>query len=320
MPGRRALAGLDATISRRAALALACGSAASIVTGASHSVRAQAVPHKFKLGTAEITIISDGSMSLPLSFVLPKSEPALVAQLLANRAQVPDAYAAQLNVTLIRTANALIAVDCGGGKDFMPTMGKSTDGLEQAGFRPADVTHVIFTHAHPDHFWGLIDPLDDDSRFPNARHIMTVVERDHWLKPGIEDTVPEAMRGITLGTSRRMKAIAKRIDAAKARAEIIPGVTLLDTAGHTPGHTSVLLNFDGQSLLIGGDALSHSVVSFERPNWVWGADLDPQAAIATRRRLLDQLATDRIPLLGYHLPWPGLGRVERKDGGYLFSA
>ena len=80
----------------------------------------------------------------------------------------------------------------------------------------------------------------------------------------------------------------------------------------------MLVSSNGQSLLVGGDALPHSIVSFERPDWPWGADLDPDKGIATRKSLLDRLAGDRTPLLGYHLPWPGLGRVERKDNAYRF--
>jgi glyoxylase-like metal-dependent hydrolase (beta-lactamase superfamily II) len=304
---------------RREVLALGLGLAGGVAAGGLPRARAQAVPHTFKLGSADITVISDGGMSLPLSYVLPKAEPKAVSALLDPRGLGGDAYAAQVNITVVRTGNALIVIDSGGGTDFVPTVGQFAERLEQAGIRAAEVTHVLFTHAHPDHFWGSIDALDDDSRFTNARHIMTAAERDHWLTPGIADRMPEALQGLTLGTARRIKAIAKRLDVAKPGAEVLAGVTLVDTAGHTPGHASVMLSFDGQSLLVGGDALSHPAVSFERPDWVWGPDLDPQQAIATRNRLLDQLATDRIPLLGYHLPWPGVGRVERKDSAYRFS-
>lgn len=305
-------------VSRRDLLAGGVAVAGGTLIGSPTPARAQATPHVFQLGTAEFTVVSDGKMSVPLSFVLPQADPQAVATLLASRGQSGSAYAAQINITIVKVAGAVIVIDSGGSTDFMPDMGRFADQLNLAGVKAADVTHMILTHAHPDHLWGLIDPLDDDSRFPDARHVMTIAERDHWLQPGIEDKAPDAMKGITLGIVRRLKSVAKRIDAVKSGAEILPGVTLVDTPGHTPGHTSVLFSFGGQSLLVGGDALSHPVVSFERPDWVWGADVDPQRAVATRKRLLDQLATDRVGLIGYHLPWPGLGRVERKDAGYRF--
>jgi len=301
---------------------LALGAAAGAAISAPYPfvvpARAQSSPQSFRIGDAEITVVSDGAMSLPLAYVLPAEAPETVAKLLTPRGLGGDAYAAQVNITVIWLGSAVIVVDCGGGVDFVPTLGRFADRLELAGVKPDAVTHVIFTHAHPDHFWGLFDPLDDDTRFSKARHIMSSAERDHWLKPGVENTMPEAMKGITLGTARRLRSIAARVETVNAGTEVLPGITLVDTAGHTPGHVSVRLQSAGQSLLIGGDALSHPVVSFEKPEWVWGPDLEPQKAIATRRRLLDQLATDRTPLLGYHLPWPGLGRVERKDNAYRF--
>ncbi len=308
-------------MTRRGAIALA-GSAALGATfdGRARPAAAQSSPHTFKLGAAEVTVISDGSMSLPLSYVLPKTDPRVVVPLLAGRVAAGDVYFAQVNITLVKIGAAVIVVDCGGGTDFVPTTGKFPDRLEQAGFKLSDVTHVVLTHAHPDHFWGLFDPLDDASRFPDARHVMTAAERDFWLMPSVEASVPEGQQGMTLGIARRMRSLAPRIDVIKPGIAIVPGVTLLDTGGHTPGHASVLLSSDGQQLLIGGDALSHPVVSFERPDWPWGPDLDQDMAVVTRTRLLDRLATDRVGLVGYHLPWPGVGRVERKDGGYRFVA
>lgn len=125
-------------------------------------------------------------------------------------------------------------------------------------------------------------------------------------------------KGMAAGTHRRLKPLAESIVRRKPDDEIGAGLTFVDTAGHTPGHVSVLLKSGGEQLMIGGDVLSQSVVSFAKPEWAWGPDYESDKAIASRRRTLDQLATDKIRLLGYHLPWPGLGRVERKDGAYRF--
>ncbi len=302
------------TPSRRDVFALAAGAGVALATPAC----AQAAPHAFKLGAAEITVISDGSMSLPTSFALPGIDPKEQAALFAGRGDMAAGIKGEVNVVVVKTPGALIVIDSGGTPDFMPTFGSFPGRLEKAGITAADVTHVIFTHAHPDHLWGVIDPLDDDTRFANARHVMTAVERDFWLQPGVADQMPDALKGATIGTTRRLGLLAKRIDAVKAGTEVVPGVTLIDTAGHTPGHVSVRLDFGGTALLIGGDALTNAIVSFERPDWPWGPDLDRARASTTRKALLDQLATDKMALLGYHLPWPGLGWVERKDGAYRF--
>jgi glyoxylase-like metal-dependent hydrolase (beta-lactamase superfamily II) len=308
----------EVALSRRTLVGGLAATAAGIV--AAPTVRAQTVPHKVKLGDVEIIVISDGSMSLPTSFALPKTVASDVSTLYAGRVVDTAAFNVTVNVAVLRMPGALVVIDSGGTSDFMPTLGSFPDRLEQAGIKAADVTHVVFTHAHADHLWGVIDPLDDDTRFPNARHYMSMVERDYWLKPGLENDVPDAVKGMTIGTQRRVKMLAKRLDAASTGQEIAPGLVALDTAGHTPGHLSLHLTAGGTSLIIGGDALGNAVVSFERPGWHWGPDVDPAKGAATRLRLLDQLATDRTLLLGYHLPWPGFGRVERHAGAFRYIA
>ena len=320
MTARSGTKAMGARCSRRHVLGLGAAVAAGSAFGWIHPALSQSSTHVLKLGDATVTVISDGTMSLPVSFLLGQVDAKTRDVLLTSRALPNDAFTAQVNIVVVKTPTALLVIDSGGTPDFMPTLGKFPDSLERAGIAAADVTHVILTHAHADHFWGLIDPLDDDTRFSNAKHYMTAVERDFWLKPGIEDKVPDAMKGVTIGTARRMKMIAKRIDAVKPGTEVITGVSMVDTAGHSAGHASILLSFGGQSLLVGGDALSHPIVSFEKPDWILGADLDAERALATRKRLLDQLATDKTALLGYHLPWPGIGRVERSGNGYRYLA
>lgn len=303
---------MSGAVSRRRVLK---GSLAGLCAAAlPPAVFAQAEPSRFKVGDIEATVLSDGSMSLPLSFVLPKVEEKVARDLLQPG---PSGLTAQVNVVVLKVGDRLVLVDTGGTKDFMPTIGGFADRFEQAGFNPDAVTDVVLTHAHPDHLWGAIDDLNE-SRFAKARIHMSIAERDFWLKEGLAESMPDALKGMTAGTQRRLKILEAQISAQKTGSEIVQGLSLMDTAGHTPGHVSVLLSSKGESLVIGGDALSNAIVSFEKPDWAWGADYDTERGIATRKKLLDQLATDRLRLLGYHLPWPGLGRVERKDGAYRF--
>ena len=148
-------------ISRRNVVALGAGALANAAMPGGLPAQAQGAPHKLRIGTAEITVISDGSFSLPMSFALSKIDPKVASAFLSSRGVATDAFEAQINVAVVKTPDALILVDCGGSTDFMPTLGGFAARLESAGFQPADVTHVIFTHAHADHLWCLIDPLDE---------------------------------------------------------------------------------------------------------------------------------------------------------------
>ena len=132
--------------------------------------------------------------------------------------------------------------------------------------------------------------------------------------------MPEAIRGAALGTQRRLKEFGDRIETYKPGAEIVPGLAMIDTSGHSAGHCSVLLGLGREQVLIGGDVLIEPVISFAHPQWRWGPDWDQDRGVAARLRVLDMLATDNIALIGYHLPWPGLGRVERQPNGYRFVA
>jgi glyoxylase-like metal-dependent hydrolase (beta-lactamase superfamily II) len=301
-------------LTRRTALQLTAGTAlAAMARPVFASTKGH---HSLTLGQFQVTVISDGTVSLPLSFALPGRDGAEVDAIYKANGRTFDGLVGEVNVTVVKTPDAVIAIDAGGGTDFMPTMGRYAGNLEKAGIAPDSVTHVVFTHAHADHLWGIIDPFDGTTRFPKARHVMSAAERDYWLTPGIENQLPEAFKGMVIGTVRRLKDLGDRIESVKPGSEIVPGVLLVDTAGHTAGHMSVMLASGGERLLIGGDVLTNPVISFAKPDWTWGPDADPAKAAETRKRTLDMLATDKVRLLGYHLPWPGVGLIERKDGGY----
>lgn len=317
LAGRKPLS----SFSRRTALAgITAVAGAGLLTGTRALAQGVPQPSTIKVGAFEVTVLSDGVMDLPAALMLPDRAPSAIEAAFKTAGQSFTGIRSQMNIALVRTPTETILVDAGGGPDFMPTLGKLHGQMGAIGLQPESITKVLLTHAHPDHLWGIIDPLTDDTLFEKAEHVMTAVERDFWLQRDVETRVPEVFKGMAAGTHRRLKIIAARIKSAKAGDEVAPGVQLIDTGGHTPGHVSVLLRSGSEQLLIGSDALTQSVVSFAQPDWRWGPDMDSDRAVASRRRILDQLATDRTRLLGYHLPWPGIGHVERKDGAYRFVA
>ncbi|MGL4439576.1 MAG: MBL fold metallo-hydrolase, partial [Bosea sp. (in: a-proteobacteria)] len=161
-------------ITRRTALAGAAG-----LVAASLPSLALARHQAFRLGSFEVTVVSDGALSLPISFVLPGTPPAEIDALFAANGLDANMLQSQVNVMVVKTPTDLILVDAGAGTDFMAGLGQFPEALKAAGIDADKVTKVIFTHAHADHLWGVIDEFDT-SRYPNAQHFMPAVELDFW--------------------------------------------------------------------------------------------------------------------------------------------
>jgi glyoxylase-like metal-dependent hydrolase (beta-lactamase superfamily II) len=271
------------------------------------------------VGDVRIRVFSDGNRTLPLGFLysaVPEDE--LAALFAEAGVPVPDPMPTPNNVTLIESGSRLVLVDAGSGPNFDPATGLLEQALADEGFDPGAITDVVFTHGHPDHFWGALDDFEEEPRFPNARLLMAEAEIAYWRD--LTSTGPEDFRtGFALGANRTIDTLGDRLEAVPL-GEFAPGIRLEATPGHTPGHLSVLVESAGAAALVLGDALTNPLISFRRPDWPMNTDADPAAGAATRSRLLDMLSADQIPLVGFHLPYPGVGTVRpHPSGGYGFE-
>jgi glyoxylase-like metal-dependent hydrolase (beta-lactamase superfamily II) len=273
-------------------------------------------PMAFKHGAFDVTVVSDGHLVLPVGFLAPGAPPDERDALLKAAGQTAPQYNSPTNVTLIRTASDLILVDMGSGDRFMPSAGQLWENLKAAGIDKDKITKVIFTHGHPDHLWGTVDDLDDLAT-PDAAFFVAAKEWDFWQGDDAVRGLPVERAGFVTGARRNYAAIKDKVKMMKGGDEIVPGLRIIDTPGHTQGHVSLELA-GNEGLIVGGDALTHPLISFQHPEWRPTADHVPDQAIATRRMLLDRLAADRAKLIGFHLPYPGMGLVERKDNAYRF--
>ncbi|MFD1696236.1 MBL fold metallo-hydrolase [Roseibium aestuarii] len=272
-----------------------------------------------ELGEHAITVLSDGHLTLPMSFALPDRTPEEISALLSPHGLPIDALVPDCNVTLVRSGDRTILFDVGSGGNFQATAGELPQRLDEAGISSDEITHVVLTHGHPDHLWGMLDEFDEPL-FANAEVLVPQAEWDYWRADTTLSQTPEERRTFVVGAQTRFAAIEDRVTLIRPGQEILPGIEAVDTAGHTQGHTSYMLHDAGESVLIVGDAISNAVISFERPDWISGSDQDPQQAIATRLALLDRLAGDRSRVIGYHFPTPASGRVERSGTAYRFVA
>lgn len=275
--------------------------------------------NKTTLGPFEVTTFSDGYIPLPATFAAPNVDPELRKAAWAAAGQTGDTYKSPINVTLIKTPDDLILVDMGSGPRFVPTTGKLEQALSDAGLDPADVTKVILTHGHPDHLWGAVNDFDELT-FPEATYYVAKKEFAFWMNPDAMKSLREDRQFFAVGAKSRFETIEEKIKFVKEDDEIVSGIAVMETNGHTQGHISVELKAGSDTLVVLGDALTNPVISFEHPDWQPASDQVPDLAVKTRKRLLDRLHASKAKIIGYHLPPPGMGMVVKKGSGYGYEA
>lgn len=272
---------------------------------------------RFKMGEARLTVISDGYFTgAAAGLGINVAEADVMAFLEQHRESTVTAYQ-HTNHVVIELGDAVVLVDVGGGTRFLPTTGRILQNLEAAGIDADAITHVFLTHAHPDHVWGIRDDFDE-ALFPDAEYIVGGTEYDWWMQDDLVNQVPDSMQQMVLGAVNSLSAVEPQLRMAVDGDEVAPGVTAVASHGHTHGHMSLRVDTGGDSLLVLGDAATHPYVSFEQPDWVREVDMDPAQTVSTRKKLLDMAATDKMAVLGYHFPFPGLGHVMAIDGAYRF--
>lgn len=304
----------ELTLSRRGFLVAAGGLA---LTAALPSWRVRALSAAtFKQGVFEVTIVSDGHLVLPSTVVAPSAPPEELAPLLKEAGITGETIEPPTNVTIVRSGDEIIVFDTGSGTEFQPTAGKLLENLKAVGIDPAKVTKVAFTHAHPDHAWGTVD-TSGALNFPNATYYVAEGEWNFWMDKDIFTKIPKEVHPFAQGAQKHLGGPKDRMKTLKPGEEIVTGLAILDVAGHTPGHAAFELAGDG-GLIITGDAAPSPIVHFAHPEWPFGFDAIPELAVANRKTLLDRAATDKLKLVGFHWPYPGVGYAEKKDMSFRY--
>jgi glyoxylase-like metal-dependent hydrolase (beta-lactamase superfamily II) len=273
--------------------------------------------YRFVQGEFEVTIVSDGYITVPIDIVAPEGSAEERNDILMRTGNLKAGLVeSKTNIPIIRNANDLIIIDIGSGDKYQPSDGRLSENLDASGIDAGAITKVVFTHAHPDHVWGTLAE-SGKLRFPNATYYVGAAEWNFWMDPDYRNNMPSVLHEFAEGAQRDLGAIRDRVVMLKPGDDIVTGLRALDTAGHTPGHLSLEMA-GGEGLIISADAATNEVASFRHPKSLFGYDTIPDLAISNRARLIERAATDRIKLLGYHWTYPGVGFAERKGNGYRY--
>jgi glyoxylase-like metal-dependent hydrolase (beta-lactamase superfamily II) len=299
------------------------GLGASTMLGGSELAKAQKLgtqtpnTHRYILGDAEETVVSDGP--LPLgdpsgTFTgVPKED---VKKMLSDNFLNPDNVVLEQNSPVVNTGDRLILFDTGMGtsKAFGPTTGRQQKSMMEAGIKPGDIDAVVLSHAHIDHIGGIVG-ADDKPLFPNAQYYIAQSDFDFWTDEG---KLGSPLKDFVVHARKNLMPVRDRIVFFKDNQEFLPGVTALAAPGHTVGHTIFMVNSAGKSFCFLGDLSHHAVLLLEKPRMEFSYDTDPKQAASSRVKMLEMLAAQKIPVMSYHFAWPGYGHVAKAGDGFHY--
>ena len=315
---------MTTNLSRRSLLALGAGLGASTMLGGGGAL-AKAPKlntqtpywHRFVVGDAEVTVVSDGP--LPLgdpsgTFTgVPKEE---VKKMLVDNFMNPDNVVLEQNSPVVNIGDKLVLFDTGMGtsKAFGPTTGQQQKNLAAAGIKASDIDAVVCTHAHIDHIGGLVG-ADDKPLFPNAQVYIAQSDYDYWTDEG---KLGSPLKDFVIHARKNLLPVKDRLVFIKDGQEFLPGIQAIASPGHTVGHTIFMVTSKGKSFAFLGDLTHHSVLLMEKPRMEFSYDTDPKQSAASRVRLLEMLAANKIPVMAYHFAWPGYGHVAKAGDGFRY--
>ncbi len=273
--------------------------------------------YRFKVGDFEVSVVSDGARAIPLppQFVRNISNEEVLAA--AEAAYMPKgSIIAPFNPVVVNTGPKLVLIDTGYGPGLGPTVGLLPATLAAAGFDPRTIDIVLISHMHGDHILGLKNP-DGSLAFPNAEIKVPNVDWVYWMSDENMSRAPEGFQKTSFGFNRKIFSdLASKVTRYDWGKEVAPGITSVDTSGHTPGHTSFVIASGSKQLFFQGDVTNVPDLFLRNPEWQVMFDSEPEKAVVTRRRVYDMASAEKTLVAGYHFPFPGLGFIEKAGTGY----
>ena len=273
--------------------------------------------YRMSLGDFEVTALYDGSFDLPVDQLLKQPAARTGAALARHFQSLP--VETSVNAFLVNTGSRLILIDTGTGGYSGPTSGTLLANLKAAGYRPDQVDDIFITHMHGDHVGGLSH--EGVAVFPKAVVHAGKGDVDHYLSQAEMAKAPaDSKDGFTTAMDAfRPYQAAGRLQPIAADAEIVPGVRSWATPGHTPGHTSYVVESKGARMIVTGDLIHVAAVQLDDPTVTIAFDSDDKAAEAQRQKVFAQAAKDRTLVAAAHLQFPGIGYLAANGKGYLYE-
>jgi glyoxylase-like metal-dependent hydrolase (beta-lactamase superfamily II) len=277
--------------------------------------------HRYKVGEIEVTVLTDGFRMAPVdgNYLVNASAEDL-AKALAAAGLPTDKMKNSYSPIVLSTAGKRVLFDTGNGQAAAAQSnnerGTLNANLAAAGIDRNSINVVVISHFHADHVNGLLMP-DNSKAFPNAEILVPEVEWKFWMDDGEMSRASKGRMTELFQNNRRVfDALGRKVTPYAWDKEIVPGVTAVGTPGHSIGHTSYIVASGGKKVFVQSDVCNNVAVFAPYPDWHGFFDQDPLEAAATRRRVYDMLVAEKLPVQGYHFPYPALARIEKAGNGY----
>ena len=266
------------------------------------------------IGDALVTAVNDGTFQASFDLIVGIGHSE--CERLEKAAFRPVPPKMTMNAFLVQMAGRRVLIDTGCGVSMGPTLGMLTDNLRSMGIEPDDIDTVLMTHLHPDHVNGLIDE-HGQAVFPKAEIVVNEAELNFFRDPDSPSRSPPETLDFFESARLATAPYADRIRTVRD-GSVLPGVTAVTQAGHTPGQTAWLIESGSDSLMIWGDVVHMPNLQMAAPQAGTVLDVDRGQAVATRKRALEMAATDQIRVAGTHFDFPAIGHIERRGTGFGF--
>lgn len=315
-------------LSRRSALrgltyagAASCLGASSVQAETMKLSRDVPAVYPFRVGQLEGWVISDGTFTVkpPYPSLAPNATQSGVDALLSANLQPTTHVTLYLNVVLLKIGHELVLFDTGVGGYAAPEQGWLQSNLRKIGVSPEEITAVLLSHGHSDHFGGLLN-AEYKPAFPKAKIFANPAELDFWCaaQPDLSKGygTPEFKAAQISRGHSTLPWVQKAFEPMKPGSKLFGCIDVLHLPGHTPGHVGYRITSGDQTLIHTVDLAHSHVLMIQSPNWMTAFDVWPDEAVTTRRKALQQLADGKIRMMGYHLPFPGIGLVGPDGSGF----
>jgi glyoxylase-like metal-dependent hydrolase (beta-lactamase superfamily II) len=277
--------------------------------------------HRYKVGDIEVTVLSDGFRMVPVNGnYLSNASADDLAKALAAAGQPTDKMKNTYSPIVLTTGGKRVLFDTGNGSaaaaESNNERGTLNAHLAEAGIDRNAIDVVVISHFHADHVNGLLMP-DNSKAFPNAEIKVPENEWKFWMDDGEMSRASKGRMTELFANNRRVfGALDRKVTPYAWDKEVVPGVTAVGTPGHSIGHTSYLVSSGGKTVYVQSDVCNNVSVFAPHPDWHGFFDQDPPQAAATRRKVYDMLVAEKLPVQGYHFPFPALARIEKQGDGY----